>query len=67
MSKHAEGEKLGTRSEYAAIRDRDLDREVSSDWFEVDNEAWHKLDIAESEPEPGRGGARSISRRSTQR
>jgi hypothetical protein len=68
MSKHADGEELRTRLENAAIRDRDLDREVASDWSGVDTEAWHKLDTAGPEREvDGHGGAKSTSRRSIRR
>lgn len=52
---------LRARLESAAIRDRDLDREIAEDWFAVDREAWKKLD------ESGRGAAKSTSRRSTRR
>jgi CopG family transcriptional regulator/antitoxin EndoAI len=65
---HQSAEALRTQLERAAIRDRDLDREVAADWSAVDKEAWQKLDIAEPERKPvGRGAARSTSRRSTQR
>ena len=65
---HQSMEALRTRLEHAAIRDRDLEREVASDWSAVDNEAWQQLDTAEAELKAvGRGAARSISRRSTQR
>jgi CopG family transcriptional regulator/antitoxin EndoAI len=59
-------EALRTQLERAAVRDQDLDREVASDWFAVDQQAWQQLD----EPKTIRklatpGGARSTSRRST--
>jgi hypothetical protein len=61
---HQSAEALRTQLERAAIRDRDLDREVMADWFAVDKEAWHKLDIAEPGRKPaGRDAARSTSRR----
>ena len=65
---HQSAEALRNQLERAAIRDRDLDREVAADWFAVDTEAWKKLDIAE----PGhkavdRDTAKSISRRLTRR
>lgn len=54
--------------ERAALRDRDLDREVASDWFAVDSEAWLQLDTVEPQPKAaGRGVARSTSRRSIRR
>jgi hypothetical protein len=64
MSKHIDTKPLRTQLERAAIRDRDLDREVAADWFAVDTEARNKLDIAEpGRKTAGRGGARSTSRR----
>jgi CopG family transcriptional regulator / antitoxin EndoAI len=61
-------EALRSRLELAAIRDRDLDREVAADWFAVDREAWHKLNIEEPKRSPsGRGVAKSTSRRSIPR
>lgn len=65
---HQSAEALRSRLEAAALRDRDLDREVASDWNAVDTEAWHRLDIQERERSPaGRGVATSTSRRSTRR
>ncbi len=65
---HQSAEALRSQLEWAALRDRDLDRDVASDWFAVDTEAWHKLDIQEPERKPaGHGGAKSTSRRSTRR
>ena len=59
---------LRIQLERTAIRDRDLDREVAADWFAVDTEARQKVGIAEPGRKPaGRGGAKSISRRSTRR
>jgi hypothetical protein len=63
---HQSVEALRSQLERAAIRDRDLDRGVASDWLGVDTEAWHNLDIQEPERKPaGRGVAKSTSRRST--
>jgi CopG family transcriptional regulator / antitoxin EndoAI len=65
---HRSAEALRTQLERAAIRDRDLDREVAADWSAVDKEAWQKLDIAEPERKlVGRDGAKSTSRRLTRR
>ena len=61
-------EALKTQLEHAAVRDRDLDREVAADWFAVDHETWKKLDeqpMAKRKPAT-RGGAKSTSRHSTQ-
>jgi hypothetical protein len=58
---HQSIESLRARLESAAIRDRDLDREIGEDWFAVDREAWKKLD------ESSRGAAKSTSRRSIRR
>jgi CopG family transcriptional regulator / antitoxin EndoAI len=59
-------EALRAQLERAAVRDRDLDREVAADWFAVDHETWKKLDVqpmAQKKPAT-RGGAKSTSRRS---
>jgi CopG family transcriptional regulator / antitoxin EndoAI len=65
---HQSAEALRTQLERAAIRDRDLDREVAADWFAVDSEAWQQLNIGEpGHNASGRNGARSTSRRSTRR
>ena len=65
---HQSAEALRNRLEFAAIRDRDLDREVASDWLVVDTEAWYKLDTQGRENKPaGRGGAKSTLQRSTRR
>ena len=61
-------EALRAQLERAAVRDRDLDREVAADWFALDHETWQQLD----EPKTIRksatpSGARSTSRRSIQR
>lgn len=48
MTRHIDAEELKTQLEFAAFRDRDLDAEVATDWFTLDTEAWHTLDIEES-------------------
>jgi len=58
-------EAIRTQLERAAVRDRDLDREVAADWFAVDHETWKKLDeqpTAQKKPAT-RGGVKSTSRR----
>lgn len=61
-------EALKSRLEHAAVRDRDLDREVAADWFAVDSEAWRQLDTGELRSKVvGRSAAKSTSRRSIQR
>ena len=59
-------EALRARLERAAVRDRDLDREVAADWFAADQQAWQQLEQPKRKPAT-RGGEKSISRRSTQR
>ena len=51
----------------AAIRDRDLDLEVASDWTAADQESWQHIDLQKKSKAPGRGAAKSTSRRSIQR
>lgn len=61
-------EALTAQLERAAVRDRDLDREVAADWFAVDHETWKNFDeqpMTRKKPAT-RGGAKSISRRSIQ-
>jgi hypothetical protein len=41
-------EALRARLEQAAVRDRDLDREIAADWLAVDQEIWQRLDRKES-------------------
>ncbi|MGA2183984.1 MAG: hypothetical protein ABSH47_13225 [Bryobacteraceae bacterium] len=61
-------EALRTRLEQAAVRDRDLDREVAAEWLDADQQAWRQLDEAEAGRKPAaRGAAKSTSRRSTRR
>jgi mRNA-degrading endonuclease toxin of MazEF toxin-antitoxin module len=62
----ASPEALQERLKQAAIRDRDLDLEISHDWFAVDQEQWRQLDTQENTPVPtGRKEAKSTSQRST--
>src|SRR5947199_1864878 len=57
---------LQERLKQAALRDRDLDVEISNDWFAVDQEQWQKLENLESRQPPlGREEEKSTSRRST--
>jgi hypothetical protein len=64
----ASPEALQERLKQAALRDRDLDQEIASDWFAVDQEQWQKLENQENRQAPsGREGAKSTSRRSTRR
>jgi CopG family transcriptional regulator/antitoxin EndoAI len=58
-------EALRAQLERAAVRDRDLDREIAEDWFAVDQEAWQKLDNPKAQSIPS--AAKSTSRRSTRR
>lgn len=64
---HRSAEALRSRLEQAAVRDRDLDREITADWSDVDKEAWQKPDIEPVRKLAGPGEARSTSRRSTRR
>jgi hypothetical protein len=45
-------EAVRKRLEIAAIRDRDLDREIAQDWFAVDQEAWRQLENPKSSRNP---------------
>lgn len=61
-------EALRAQLERAAIRDRDLDREVAEDWFAVDQTSWQQLEASEQRRKPViRDGAKSTLRRSTRR
>ena len=61
-------EALRSRLELAAVRDRDLDREVSAEWLDADQQAWRQLDGTEAGSTPATQGAgKSTSRRSTRR
>jgi len=64
----ASPEALQERLKQAAIRDHDLDLEIASDWFAVDQEQWQKLDKQEKpQATAGQNEAKSASRRSTRR
>jgi hypothetical protein len=64
----ASPEALEERLKQAAIRDRDLDLEITNDWSAVDQEQWHRIDKQEQRrPRAGRREAKSTSRRSTRR
>jgi len=56
----ASPEALKERLKQAALRDRDLDLEIASDWFAVDREQWQKLENQENRQSPsGREEAKS--------
>jgi len=58
-------EALHKRLKQAALRDLDLDADMASDWFAVDQEQWRKLDEQDKPREQtGRKGAKSTSPRS---
>jgi hypothetical protein len=61
---HRSTEALRTQLELAAVRDRDLDREIAADWFAADEEAWQTLHTQELKKIATRGAAKSTSRRS---
>jgi hypothetical protein len=64
----ASPEALQERLKQAALRDHDLDLEISSDWFAVDQEQWQKLEKQEKQPvTAGRKEVKSTSRPSTRR
>jgi hypothetical protein len=64
----ASPEALQERLKQAAIRDHDLDLEIASDWFAVDQEQWQKLDKPEKpRAQAGPKEAKCTSRRSTRR
>jgi len=51
-----------------AVRDRDLDREVTEEWSAVDHEIWQRLDQSEKHrTSVSRSVERSSSQRSTRR
>jgi CopG family transcriptional regulator / antitoxin EndoAI len=59
---------LRARLESAAVRNRDLDREITVDWFEVDQGNWQQLEASEQQRKPViRDGEKSTSRRSIRR
>lgn len=64
---HRSTEALRMRLEQAAIRDRDLDREIAADWFAVDKEAWQQFDIKEQKKPASHSEGKSTSRHSTRR
>jgi CopG family transcriptional regulator / antitoxin EndoAI len=66
MTRSAEG--ICQQLTKAAIRDRDLDLEVASEWAAVDQESWQQdIDPEAKREGSGRGAAKSISRRSIRR
>src|ERR1700722_15902340 len=61
----ASPEALQERLKQAALRDHDLDLEISQDWFAVDQEQWQKLENQEKQTiAAGPKEAKSTSRRS---
>lgn len=59
-------EAIRTQLERAALRDRDLDRQVTEDWLAVDQEIWRRFDEAKQDLKPAtRSAGRSSSRRLT--
>ena len=61
-------EALRAELEHAAVRDRDLDREVAADWSAVDQETWQQLEEPRRRRKPAtRGGEKSTSQRSIRR
>jgi hypothetical protein len=64
---HSSGEAIRIQLEKAAVRDRDLDREIGNDWQAVDNEAWLRSDTRKPKERPGRGAVKSTSRTLTRR
>ena len=64
----ASPEALQERLKQAALRDHDLDLEIASDWFAVDQEQWQRLDKQERpQATAGPREAKSTSRRSPRR
>ena len=61
-------EALRAQLEHAAVRDRDLDREIAADWFAVDQETWQQIEEAKHQRKPAtRSGEKYTSRRSIRR
>src|SRR5882672_5478224 len=61
-------EALRAQLERTAVRDQDLDREVASDWFAVDQQSWQQLDTPQQRRKPAtRSGEKSTLLRSTRR
>jgi hypothetical protein len=58
-------EALHEQLKQAAIRDRDLDLEITDEWSAVDLETWRDIDRNEGRKAPGRSAEKSTSRRST--
>ena len=66
--KTASAEALQERIKQAALRDHDLDLEISGDWFALDQEQWRKLEKQEKQHiATGPKEVKSTSRRSTRR
>jgi hypothetical protein len=59
---HSSGEAIRIQLEKAALRDRDLDREIGNDWQAVDIDAWQRPDIHNPKDRPARSVAKSILR-----
>ncbi len=53
---------LRARLEQTAVRDQDLDQEITSDWFAVDQESWRNLD---QQPKAGKKPATPAAGKST--
>jgi hypothetical protein len=64
---HSSSEAIRMQLEKAAIRDRDLDREIGNDWQAVDNEAWQRPDMRNPKDRMARGAAKSTSQILTRR
>jgi hypothetical protein len=62
---HRSTEALRAQLERTAIRDRDLDVEISAEWQFVDKQAWQRFDTQEKPKRAIRKGAKSTSPRST--
>ena len=63
---HRSSEALRAKLERAVVRDQDLDREITADWFAVDNEAWQRLDEQRKKAST-RSAEKSTSQRSIRR
>ena len=65
---HRSTEAVRAQLERAAVRDRDLDREITREWFAVDNESWQRLEREEQPAQkPTRNAGKSTLPRSTRR
>ena len=60
-------EALREQLKQAAVRDRDLDREILDDWAAVDRESWQQIDDKEKRTAAGRRAGQYTSPRSTRR